>query len=180
MLISYSKPIAADVTSPVFVIRFAERKIDQLLDAAVLDYSSVPSELESVQFESEWSLLRAFGGKKKSGVWNSNTLRNGAVSPTLPTRSPSPSTRMPASNVTSKTFAFRSSFPRTRPVSTVSLQSLFPDAAPSPAPTDLTSFLTALHKLLVLSDINPAFTTQLWSQILYWTSCEFRSYSHGT
>ena len=169
---SSSKLINADAASPVFVIRFAERKIDQLLDAAILDYSPTPSELDSVQFESEWSLLRAFGGKKKGIVGNSSTLRNGASSPTLPTRSPSPSTQMSTSHVTSKTFAFRSSFPRTRPASTVSLQSLFPDATPSPSSTDLTSFLTALHKLLVLSDINPAFTTQLWSQILYWTSCE--------
>ncbi len=51
----------------VFIIRFAERRIDALLDAALLDYSPLSSEFESIQFESEWSFLRTFGaGKKKA------------------------------------------------------------------------------------------------------------------
>jgi hypothetical protein len=35
----------------------------------------------------------------------------------------------------------------------------------------LTSFLTALHSFLVMSDVNPALITQLWSQVFYWTGC---------
>jgi hypothetical protein len=49
----------------VFIIRYAERRIDQLLDAAILSYTPMPSEFEAVQFESEWSFLRPFSGKKK-------------------------------------------------------------------------------------------------------------------
>lgn len=36
----------------------------------------------------------------------------------------------------------------------------------------MTSFLTALHTLLTLSDVNPVLMIQFWSQVMYWTSCE--------
>jgi hypothetical protein len=36
---------------------------------------------------------------------------------------------------------------------------------------DLTSFLTALHTLLTLSDVNPVLIIQFWSQVMYWISC---------
>jgi hypothetical protein len=26
--------------------------------------------------------------------------------------------------------------------------------------------------MFTLSDVNPALTTQLWSQVMYWTSCK--------
>jgi hypothetical protein len=155
----------------VFVIRFAERKIDQLLDATILDYSLLPSEFEGVQFESEWSFLRALGGKKR-GVSNANSpRRNGASSPTTPARSPSPSIHL-APHSPSKSFSFRQTLSRARPAPSIASLHLFPDPPPPPSPADLTSFLTALHKLLILSDINPALVAQLWSQVLYWTSCK--------
>jgi hypothetical protein len=36
----------------VFIIRFAERRIDQLFDATLLDYVPLTSEFEAVQFQS--------------------------------------------------------------------------------------------------------------------------------
>jgi hypothetical protein len=51
------------------------------------------------------------------------------------------------------------------------LSAIFQEPPPAPSPIDLVNFLTSLHMLLVLSDINPAITTQLWSQVMYWTSC---------
>ncbi|GAW06078.1 Dilute domain-containing protein [Lentinula edodes] len=77
----------------VFIIRLAERKIDELLDTALLDYSSLGSEFESVQFESEqWSFLRPFTGKKKAvpPPTSTNSTIRGPPSP-LPIRPPSPS-----------------------------------------------------------------------------------------
>ncbi len=161
----------------VFVIRFAERRVDQLLDPALLDYSSLGSEFESVQFESEWSILRPFTGKKKPTPSASSTLRAPPSSPPspLPVRPASP-TQATISPSASKAFSsLRQSIARGRAGSTAQmpLQSLFPDTPPPPCPDDLVAFLTALHTLLTLSDINPALTTQLWSQVMYWTSCTY-------
>lgn len=162
----------------VFIIRFAERKIDQLLDAALLDYSPLSTEFESIQFESEWSFLRSFGtGKKKP------------VTPTGPSRTPSsppgngvsrPPSPVPSSTSPANQRGFaslRQTFARSRaPSNTASLQSLFADsttaAPPGHSPKDITSFITALHTLLSVSGINPALIIQLWSQVMYWTACE--------
>ncbi|KIM75400.1 hypothetical protein PILCRDRAFT_827312 [Piloderma croceum F 1598] len=154
----------------VFIIRFAERHIDQVLDAALLDYSALSSEFESVQFESDWSFLRPFSSKKKSGgnaaLANSTPLRDGTPSsPTHQVRPPSPASKGFSSSL-------RQTFSRARtPSSTTALQAMFSDT-PSPSPRDVTSFITALHTLLTLADINPVLITQLWSQVMFWTSCE--------
>lgn len=167
----------------VFIIRFAERKIDELLDAALLDYSPLSTEFESVQFESEWSFLRSFGSKKKMNN-NSNGLvtpspagKNGYPSTSSPSSrpsSPTPSVTLPTSKQGS--FAsLRQSFARTRGgPATAPLQSLFNDATSSVTPKGITSFMTALHTFLTLSDINPAIITQFWSQVMYWTACALR------
>ncbi|KAI8980743.1 DIL domain-containing protein [Trametes punicea] len=165
----------------VFIIRFAERRIDALLDAALLDYSPLSSEFESIQFESEWSFLRSFGaGKKKANGTASNvsTVRAATpVSPTQPSRPPSPPYPQPsASSPNVRTFAsIRQTFSRARPPSSATpLQSLFNDAPQSAqtSPKDVISFMTALHTLLILSGINPALITQFWSQVMYWIACE--------
>ncbi|KAF7320071.1 hypothetical protein MKEN_00791400 [Mycena kentingensis (nom. inval.)] len=160
----------------VFIIRFAERRIDQLLDAAMLDYSPLPAEMESVQFESEWSFLRSLTSKRKTTTAPPPTptaLRT-AVPPTPPSpnRPASPSGSISAS--TSRGFSsLRQSFARARAGSqTTPIQALFSDGPPQTSVADITSFLTALHTLLTLSDVNPVLTTQLWSQVMYWTSCE--------
>ncbi|KAJ7706266.1 DIL domain-containing protein [Mycena rosella] len=160
----------------VFIIRFAERRIDQLLDAALLEYIPLASEFDSVQFESEWSFLRPFAGKKKAPPATvPPPVRTG-----LPPPSPSPSPGRPSSPSgsisasTSRGFSsLKQSFSRARAASSATpVQSIFSDAPPPPSPADVTSFLTALHTLLTLSDVNPVLTTQLWSQVMYWTSCE--------
>ncbi|OBZ79434.1 Dilute domain-containing protein C25B8.08 [Grifola frondosa] len=159
----------------VFVIRFAERRIDKLLDAALLDYSPLSSEFDTIQFESEWSFLRSFGGKKKATNTNglSATVRNGAPpSPNHISRPPSPQ----SSPSNARGFAsLRQTFTRARASSVATpIQSLFPDGPqpPTTSPKDVISFMTALHTLLTWSGINPALTTQFWSQVMFWTACE--------
>jgi hypothetical protein len=179
--VPFVKPLIHAVPA-VFIIRIAERRIDQLLDFCLLDFCPLPSEYEAIQFESEWSFLRPFTGKKKtassSAVSSSGALSKGGTpsSPPSPKRPLSPSQSQGAlSSSTSRGFSsLKQSFARGRPSSTP-LASLFPDAPPLPSPIDLTSVLTALHTLLTLSDINPAFTAQLWSQVMYWTSCKFHA-----
>jgi hypothetical protein len=166
----------------VFIIRFAEREIDQLLDAALLDHSPASSDIDLVQFESDWSFLRPFSSKKKpasashSAAPPSSPLRNGNLSTTSsPPRAPSPSIQQATlSSSTSRGFSsLRQTFARARSSPSVApLQSLFHDSPPSVSPVDITSFLNSLHTLLTESEVNPAVTTQLWSQVMYWTSCE--------
>ncbi|KIY50555.1 hypothetical protein FISHEDRAFT_57371 [Fistulina hepatica ATCC 64428] len=153
----------------VFIIRFAERKVDQFLDSALLDYLPLDSEFNAVQFESEWSFLRPFSSKKKVHASTSSSPLRSQTRPSSPTSSTANLT--PSS---SRKFAsLRSSLSRNRSVSVATpLQSLFQEASSTPSPEDITAFLTALHTLLNTARINPALTTQLWSQVMYWTSCE--------
>ncbi|GLB36057.1 putative DIL [Lyophyllum shimeji] len=163
----------------VFIIRFAERRIDQLFDVAFLDFSPHGSDFDAVQFESDWAFLRPFSGKKKTpsssaSANNSLSRARAPSSPPSPKRPLSPSQSQGAITPSaSRGFSsLRQSFARGRGPSATPLSSLFPESPPPPSPADLTTFLTALHTFLNLADISPAMTTQLWSQVLYWTSCE--------
>ncbi|KAF7965893.1 hypothetical protein HWV62_40993 [Athelia sp. TMB] len=162
----------------VFIIRFAERKIDQLLDSALLDYSALSTEFEAVQFESDWSFLRPFSKKKQPSISNTNSLNStparGAMPNSSTQNSQPPSPAPSTSALPSKGFSsLRQTFSRARAQSsTVPLHAIFSDVPPPPSPRDVTSFLTALHTLLTLADINPVLITQLWSQVMFWTACE--------
>lgn len=151
----------------VFIIRFAERRIDQLLDQAILEYVPQPTEVESVKFESEWSFFKNLTTRKKTAPPPISGSRNAVDSgPTSPPLNPSNSSSLGFSTLKQSMARGRTS------TATTPLQTLFSDIPPPPAPDDITSFLTALHSLMVLSGINPAFITQIWSQVIYWTACK--------
>ncbi|KAG7099151.1 hypothetical protein E1B28_001022 [Marasmius oreades] len=171
----------------VFIIRLAERKIDSLLDAALLDYSQFVD--DSIQFESDWSFFRPFKKKAPPTPSAQSTLRGSPLPPTpsspvpnrFPPQSPGlgPNYRPPSPSPSIQSFSssIRQSLSTSRNRSgSVALQSLFNDPSAEPEKeTDLsklTNFLTALQTLLVLMNINPALITQLWSQVMYWTACE--------
>ncbi|KAI3622065.1 dil and ankyrin domain containing protein [Moniliophthora roreri] len=177
----------------VFIIRLAERKIDSLLDSAILDYEPPNSLSSPVQFESEWSFLRPFtSSKKKSGTAsNANTTRGSSPlppqTPTTPVtplpHSTSPGRPASPSPSVSSFSSIRSSFStigRARSGSAVPLQQIFTEpnrtgvdkGEGGPSPAELTEYLAALHTMLILSNINPALITQMWSQVVYWTGCE--------
>ncbi|EIM92597.1 uncharacterized protein STEHIDRAFT_151915 [Stereum hirsutum FP-91666 SS1] len=160
----------------VFMIRYIERRIDTLIDSAILDHSPLPEEFDGIQFEGEWSFLRSFGaGKKKTNATSASTLppRNG--NPPVPSsaanRLPSPPTTPGAG--TKGFSSLRQTFTRSRAVSTTApMQGMFPEQPSTPQPSEITGFFDALQTMLTLSGINPALITQMWSQILYWMSCE--------
>jgi hypothetical protein len=163
----------------VFIIRFAERRIDGLLDATLLDYSPVPAELEAIQFESEWSFLRPFSNKKKAPP--TAPLVTPRITSSSSANSSHPSSPPPTATMSASSGfqSFRHSISRAasrQSGSTTPLQSLFPEAGPSPA--DITTFLTALQVLFTISGINPALITQLWSQVFYWTASEYKGTFH--
>lgn len=153
---------------PVHIIRFIEKRIDQLFDAALLDFSSPKSDIDSVQFESDWSFLRPFSGKKKP---QQQTVPSSP--PSSPGRPVSPIPNSTSVTATaSKSFSsLRRSFHARTSSSSTPLSSLFPDSSPH-TPHDLTTFLTAVHTLFILSQVNPSTTLQIWSQVMYWTSCK--------
>lgn len=150
----------------VFIIRFAERRIDQLLDQAILEYIPQPTEVHSVKFESDWSFFKGLTSKKKAVPPPLAAAKHFVdPGPTSPSIKPSNS-----SNIGFSTFKQSMARGRTSAANTP-LQTLFSDIPPPPSPDDITSFITALHSLMVLSGINPALITQIWSQVIYWTSC---------
>lgn len=149
-----------------------------MLDASLLDYTPLSSEFDAVQFESEWSFLRSFGASKKKVATppalnnlpsTSPTLKSGGSLSATPTR---PTT--PPNTATGKFASLRNTFGRGRPPASASLGGALSDSATTPSPQDITSFTTALHTFLSLANINPALTTQLWSQVMYWAACECR------
>jgi hypothetical protein len=166
----------------VFVIRYVERRIDQLLDPAILDHSPLLSEFDGIQFESEWSFFRSLTSKKKpaSNPAAAQSAMNGIISsPSLPTRSSSPS---PPSN--HRGFAsLKQGLSKSRGASTP-LQSIFNDLSSQeetkPNPTSITFVFDALQTFLILSGTNPALITQMWSQVFYWIACEFSPMSSNT
>ena len=162
----------------VFVIRYVEKRIDRLLNPALLDHSPLPSEFD-VQFESEWSFFRSLTPKKRPTPTQAvaQSAKNGIISsPSLPGQ---PSSPVPPSASGHRSFAsLRHNFSRSHGgSSSVSLQSMFNDAQPPqcPSPTSITSAFDALQTFLILSGTNPALITQIWSQVFYWLACESSS-----
>jgi hypothetical protein len=162
----------------VFVIRYVEKRIDRLLNPALLDHSPLPSEFD-VQFESEWSFFRSLTSKKRSTPTHAvaQSAKNGIISsPSLPGR---PSSPVPSSSPGHRSFAsLRHNFSRSHGGSPgVSLQSMFNDVQPpqAPSPISITSAFDALQTFLILSGTNPALITQIWSQVFYWLACESSS-----
>ncbi|KAE8245378.1 hypothetical protein A4X13_0g5953 [Tilletia indica] len=68
------QPLLRDIVDEifVFVIRDAERRIDKILDVAMLEHESVPGLGDDIRFEGEWaglnSTLRSLAGSMKSSM----------------------------------------------------------------------------------------------------------------
>ncbi|KLO14496.1 hypothetical protein SCHPADRAFT_872681 [Schizopora paradoxa] len=167
------------------LVRVTERRIDKLIDDALLEHAPLSSELETVQFESEWSIFRSpFSSKKKISSTLTPSSTTNSIKSTKPTSplSPSrPSSPLPPQSVSlapstpkASFSSLRQSFNRARGSASISsLQSLLTDG-PNEVNSlaNLTSFLSAFQMFLTESGINPALITQIWSQVMYWTSCE--------
>lgn len=62
----------------VFIIRDAERRIDKVLDAAMLDHEAIPG-FEEVRFEGEWKFIKTLAGSVK-GIGHGGSLSQGMAS----------------------------------------------------------------------------------------------------
>lgn len=62
----------------VFIIRDAERRIDKVLDAAMLDHEAIPG-FDEVRFEGEWKFMKTLAGSVK-GIGQGGSLGQGMSS----------------------------------------------------------------------------------------------------
>ncbi|KAJ1030314.1 hypothetical protein NDA16_001224 [Ustilago loliicola] len=62
----------------VFIIRDAERRIDKVLDAAMLDHEAIPG-FDEVRFEGEWKFIKTLAGSVK-GIGQQSSLSQGMTS----------------------------------------------------------------------------------------------------
>ncbi|BGO98269.1 hypothetical protein NBRC10513v2_002661 [Rhodotorula toruloides] len=141
----------------VFIIRDAERRIDRVLEPALLEHEALPG-FEDVAFEDEWASTRFVkkltGRTKKGGIRNSTSARSifsdaGSVS-----------------SVGGSSIGDPSSPPRNR---LVSASQVAPSEA---APNDITALLSATLFVLQAYEIPPSIIVQAFSQLFYWIACE--------
>ncbi|OCF34276.1 hypothetical protein I316_04230 [Kwoniella heveanensis BCC8398] len=166
----------------VFVIRVAERRIDTVLDAAVLDYETL-EDFNDIRYEGEWSLFRSFAPKKKRETPRAASIFNPSPGPAsaFNDASASPS---PVSNSPFRTPARHQSMSDLRlgatprsishesNVSGTSGHSATPTVDLEMSPARVTDILSGVLLILQLYEVNPAIVVQAFSQTFFWISCE--------
>ncbi|BGP45131.1 hypothetical protein JCM10450v2_000948 [Rhodotorula kratochvilovae] len=145
----------------VFVIRDAERRIDRVLEAAILEHEALPG-FEDVAFEDEWASTRFVkkltGRAKKGGIRTSTSARS-LFSDAGSTSSAAASLGLggPAADV-------GASPPRLVSASTVRVSEA--------TPRSITALLSSTLFVLQIYEIPPAIIVQAFSQLFYWIACE--------
>lgn len=166
-----------------FILRGTEKRMQPLIQSALLDAASLTAEFESVQFESEWSFFRTLTPKRKqqsvstgSPLSNTPDTLHPSKSAIINGRNGSP--RPPSPSPSAKAFSsLRQSINRG---GSTPLANVFSHSAVSngtlplhpPDPSSITAILSSLHALLRLYSINPAIIIQAFSQVYYWIACE--------
>jgi hypothetical protein len=130
----------------VFVIRDAERRIDRILETAILEHEALPG-FEDVAFEGEWSSNRFV--KKLTGRGKKAMPKSGSVM-----------------SLFSTDVAAESS-PRSR-----SRQSTNSASVEEATPRSITSLLSSTLFILQIYEIPPSIVVQAFSQLFYWIACE--------
>ncbi|KAL7424523.1 putative ankyrin-repeat protein [Cryptotrichosporon argae] len=176
----------------VFIIRIAERKIDTVLDAALLDYETL-EDFDDVRFEGEWSLFRSLGKKSKAPLReldgmsaSSSTLRKrdsqssllgptsgaaGSLLGTLKGKSPLRSMGRPQS-LSDLRGAAKAAKAASQEAIADGLASAQAALGRGTDPRKITNILSSVLLVLQLYQVNPAFVVQVFSQAFYWVSCE--------
>lgn len=158
----------------MFVIRIAERKIDESLDSAMLDFESL-DDFEEVRFQDQWNIFRSLTARKKRETPRAAGIFAMPGSPSLDRRSDyggdSPR-RAPISPSPARS-SIQEFKAETREALANGIEkatALFTDNKPSPR--KVTDVLTNVLVILQLYDVNPAFIVQVFSQTFYWIASE--------
>ncbi|KWU41224.1 hypothetical protein RHOSPDRAFT_12581, partial [Rhodotorula sp. JG-1b] len=138
----------------VFIIRDAERRIDRVLEAAILEHEPLAG-FEDVAFEDEWASTRFV--KKLTGRAKKNAgIRNSTSAMSLFSDSGSVS-----SSADGIGGAGGPGSPGRQRTTTI-----------GSTPKDVTDLLSATLYVLQLYEIPPAIIVQAFSQLFYWLACE--------
>ncbi|GAA5971418.1 hypothetical protein JCM11641_008345 [Rhodosporidiobolus odoratus] len=147
----------------VFVIRDAERRIDRVLEAALLEHEALPG-FEDVAFEDEWASTRFVkkltGRAKKGGIRNSTSARS------LFSAAAGSAGGSDVSSSSAGVSIGDSPPPRQRHVSA----SQVPIAEATPR--SITALLSSTLFVLQIYEIPPSIVVQAFSQLFYWIACE--------
>ena len=177
----------------VFIIRATERRVDAMLDAALLDYEPL-EDFDDLRFEGDWNLFKSITGRsnkrstamKASDIFaNGSSTSSGASDVGLPA-SPSLFGSLRENVVNGSPFKSMLSQPSISDLNdsaTTRSQSADSSMTISAAtgvfsgdneikPQRITEILSAVLMILNLYEVNPAVTIQAFSQIFYWIFSE--------
>ncbi|GAA5820324.1 hypothetical protein JCM3770_004047 [Rhodotorula araucariae] len=143
----------------VFIIRDAERRIDRVLEAAILEHEALPG-FEDVAFEDEWASTRFVkkltGRAKKGGIRTSTSARS-----LFADAGSSSAASLGLGGPAADTGA---SPPRLVSASTVPVNEA--------TPRSITALLSSTLFVLQTYEIPPAIIIQAFSQLFYWIAAE--------
>lgn len=161
----------------VFCIRDTERRLDKLLDAAILDHEALPG-FDDIRFEGEWRFVKALTGRSKKDSYPSASSLGGTPSRTSvlglfasPDRSSSIST--PQGTPPNKLVS-----PRARATSAAGSKlngsPQLSNGLQETAPRSVTAILSSTLFVMQHYDYagHPCIVVQAFSQLLYWMASE--------
>lgn len=149
----------------------AERRIEKILEQAMLDHDTIAG-LDEVKFQSDWAFLWRGSMSKASSKNNAAKRASSPLSPNLTSTSTFAGS---AANPTSGT----STPSPPRPLTRTSSSSMIPlsNRPPSPrqrriSPRTITTMLSSLLFVMQTYDIHPDFIHYVLAQLLYYVSTE--------
>ncbi|ORX40447.1 DIL domain-domain-containing protein [Kockovaella imperatae] len=149
----------------VFIIRVTERRIDAVLDTALLDHETL-EDFDDVRFEGDWNFFKSIRGRKAPpkavDVFGTPSTDFVPSSPSL-----FGSLQNVANGSPFKSYRSHSSISDLD-----SADSSATAVAPPSKPLHVTRVLSAVLMVLQLYDINPIVTVQAFSQIFFWIASE--------
>jgi hypothetical protein len=157
-----------------------ERKIDTLLDAALLDYEPL-EDFDDIRFEGEWALFRTFAKTKQRTILPKASAVFASVNGSVnPDGSSSPgllgSLREKMENSPFRTPNRHQSLQDLRGTARADATSdrtpVGPLAKSLISPKSITDVMSGVLVVLQLYEVNPAIVIQAFSQVFFWISCE--------
>ncbi|GAA5856383.1 hypothetical protein JCM8547_008716 [Rhodosporidiobolus lusitaniae] len=163
----------------VFVIRDAERRIDRLLESALLEHEALPG-FEDVAFEDEWASTRFVkkltGRGKKAGMKTSTSARSlfaaasGSDGPSLDAGGGGGGGSSGPGGIGLGRVG--SGMGSTPPPPRQRLVSASQIPVAEATPRSITALLSSTLFVLQLYEIPPSIVVQAFSQLFYWIACE--------
>ncbi|KAK9894291.1 hypothetical protein P389DRAFT_163384 [Cystobasidium minutum MCA 4210] len=172
----------------VFCIRDVERRLDKILDAAILDHEPLPG-YNDIRFEGEWRFVKALTNRSKKDTFGSLTSSPASRpsvlglfgSPDRSAHQESPHQTPPPKGQSEPVSAGRMRTPsmpavlRNSMFSSPSTPAHYPaQAQEEPSPKLVTTILSSTMFILQHYDYagHPAIVVQAFSQLLYWIASE--------